>query len=206
MLKIEYYMSHGSPWTFLGHKRINEIATKNNCELIILPVNYGEIFPATGGLPVNKRSIQRQKYRLQELKRWSEFLKINLNIEPKFFPSRSLLPSLAIISAKILNYGNVMEIAYKIMEGLWTKQLDIDDELTLKSIISKIIPTADELIDHTNQKIVADEIKKNTEKALNSQVFGAPTYVIDDQVFWGQDRLDFVERYVKRKISLENIK
>ena len=113
---------------------------------------------------------------------------------------------IAIISAKILNYDNVMEIAYKIMEGLWTKQLDIDDELTLKSIISKIIPTADELIDHTNQKIVADEIKKNTEKALNSQVFGAPTYVIDDQVFWGQDRLDFVERYVKRKISLENIK
>ena len=53
---------------------------------------------------------------------------------------------------------------------------------------------------------MADEIKKNTEKALNSQVFGAPTYVIDDQVFWGQDRLDFVERYVKRKISLENIK
>ena len=206
MLKIEYYMSHGSPWTFLGHKRINEIATENNCELIILPVNYGEIFPVTGGLPVNKRSIQRQKYRLQELRRWSEFLKINLNIEPKFFPSRSLLPSLAIISAKMLNYGNVMEIAYKIMEGLWTKQLDIDDVLTLKSIISKIIPTADELIDHTNQKIVADEIKKNTEKALNSQVFGAPTYVIDDQVFWGQDRLDLVERYVKRKISLENIK
>ena len=99
-----------------------------------------------------------------------------------------------------------MESAYKIMEGLWTKQLDIDDVLTLKRIISKIIPTADELIDHTNQKIVADEIKKNTEKALNSQVFGAPTYVIDDQVFWGQDRLDFVERYVKRKISLENIK
>ena len=66
-----------------------------------------------------------------------------------------------------------MEIAYKIMEGLWTKQLDIDDELTLKSIISKIIPTADELIDYTNQKIVADEIK-NTEKALNSQVLVLP--------------------------------
>ena len=206
-MKIEYFYGIPSPFAYLGSAKLMSIAKKHSAEIIEKPCDLvGGIFTKTGGLPVPQRSIQRQKYRLQELRRWSEFLKINLNIEPKFFPSRSLLPSLAIISAKILNYDNVMEIAYKIMEGLWIKQLDIDDELTLKSIISKIIPTADELIDHTNQKIVADEIKKNTEKALISQVFGAPTYVIDDQVFWGQDRLDFVERYVKRKISLENIK
>ena len=192
-------MSHGSPWTFLGHKRINKIALENNYELIIMPVNYGEVFPATGGLPVNKRSIQRQKYRLQELARWSEFLKVKLNTEPKFFPSRSLLPSLAIISAKLLKYENVMDIAYRIMEALWVKELDIDDEKTLKSVISKLTPSAEELIDFSKQDVVSNEIKKNTEKALKSAVFGAPTYIIDDEVFWGQDRLDFVERYIKRQ-------
>ena len=197
--KIEYYMSHGSPWTFLGHKRINKIALENNYELIIMPVNYGEVFPATGGLPVNKRSVQRQKYRLQELARWSEFLKVKLNTEPKFFPSRSLLPSLAIISAKLLKYENVMDIAYRIMEALWVKELDIDDEKTLKSVISKLTPSAEELIDFSKQDVVSNEIKKNTEKALKSSVFGAPTYIIDDEVFWGQDRLDFVERYIKRQ-------
>ncbi|MAQ07637.1 MAG: 2-hydroxychromene-2-carboxylate isomerase [SAR116 cluster bacterium] len=199
MKKIEYFMSHGSPWTFLGHKRINKIALENNYELIIMPVNYGEVFPATGGLPVNKRSIQRQKYRLQELARWSEFLKVKLNTEPKFFPSRSLLPSLAIISAKLLKYENVMDIAYRIMEALWVKELDIDDEKTLKSVISKLTPSAEELIDFSKQDVVSNEIKKNTEKALKSSVFGAPTYIIDDEVFWGQDRLDFVERYIKRQ-------
>ena len=192
-------MSHGSPWTFLGHKRINKIALENNYELIIMPVNYGEVFPATGGLPVNKRSIQRQKYRLQELARWSEFLKVKLNTEPKFFPSRSLLPSLAIISAKLLKYENVMDIAYRIMEALWVKELDIDDEKNLKSVISKLTPSAEELIDFSKQDVVSNEIKKNTEKALKSSVFGAPTYIIDDEVFWGQDRLDFVERYIKRQ-------
>ena len=192
-------MSHGSPWTFLGHKRINKIALENNYELIIMPVNYGEVFPATGGLPVNKRSIQRQKYRLQELARWSEFLKVKLNTEPKFFPSRSLLPSLAIISAKLLKYENVMDIAYRIMEALWVKELDIDDEKTLKSVISKLTPSAEELIDFSKQEKVSNEIKKNTEKALKSSVFGAPTFIIDEEVFWGQDRLDFVERYIKRQ-------
>ena len=201
MKKIEYYMSHGSPWTFLGHKRIKKIASENNYELNIMPVNYGKIFPATGGLPVNKRPIQRQKYRLQELARWSEFLKVKLNPEPKFFPSRSMLPSLVIISAKLLKYENVMDIAYRIMEALWLKELDIDDEGTLKSIISKLIPTAEELLDYSKKDIVTNELVKNTEKALKTSVFGAPTYIIDNQVFWGQDRLDFVERYIKRQGS-----
>jgi len=201
MKKIEYYMSHGSPWTFLGHKRINKIASENNYELIIMPVNYGEVFPATGGLPVNKRSLERQKYRLQELARWSELLKVKLNTEPKFFPSRSMLPSLAIISAKLLKYENVMDIAYRIMESLWVKELDIDDEKILKSIISKLTPTAEELLDYSKQDNVFKELKKNTEKALMSSVFGAPTYIIDNEVFWGQDRLDFVERYIKRQGS-----
>ncbi len=206
MKKIEYFMSHGSPWTFLGHKRINEIALENNYELIIMPVNFGEIFPATGGLPVNKRPIQRQNYRLQELVRWSEFLKIKLNTEPKFFPSRTLLPSLVIISARLLNYENVNEIAFKIMEGLWVKQLDVDNEEILKNIISKLIPTTEELVDFAKQEIVSSEMKKNTQIALNSSVFGAPTYLIDDQVFWGQDRLDFVERYVKRQNGINKTK
>ena len=201
MKKIEYYMSHGSPWTFLGHRRINKIASENNYELIIMPVNYGEVFPATGGLPVNKRSLERQKYRLQELARWSELLKIKLNTEPTFFPSRSMLPSLAIISAKLLKYENVMDIAYRIMESLWIKELDIDDEKILKSIISKLTPTAEELLDYSKQDNVFKELKKNTEKALMSSVFGAPTYIIDNEVFWGQDRLDFVERYIKRQGS-----
>ena len=192
-------MSHGSPWTFLGHKKVNEISKKNNCELDIMPVNYGEIFPVSGGLPVHKRPLQRQKYRLQELKRWSEFLKIKLNPEPKHFPSRSLLPSKVIISVKILNFENVNDIAYAIMEGLWIKELNIDDPKNLKKILTRFIKTADEVIDFSESKQVEKEMNKYTKEAINLAVFGAPTYILDDQIYWGQDRLDFLERYIKRK-------
>ena len=146
-MKIKYFMSHGSPWTFLGHKKVNEISKKYNCDLDIMPVNYGEIFPISGGLPVHKRPLQRQKYRLQELKRWSEFLKIKLNSEPKHFPSRTLLPSKVIISVKILNFKNVNDIAYAIMEGLWIKEMNIDDPQNLKKILTRFIKTADEVIE-----------------------------------------------------------
>ena len=192
-------MSHGSPWTFLGHKKVNEISKKNNCELDIMPVNYGEIFPVSGGLPVHKRPLQRQKYRLQELKRWSEFLKIKLNPEPKHFPSRSLLPSKVIISVKILNFENVNDIAYAIMEGLWIKEMNIDDPKNLKKILTRFIKTADEVIDFSESKQVEKEMNEYTKEAINLAVFGAPTYIINDQIYWGQDRLDFLERYIKRK-------
>ena len=192
-------MSHGSPWTFLGHKKVNEITKTNNCELDIMPVNYGEIFPVSGGLPVHKRPLQRQKYRLQELKRWSEFLKIKLNPEPKHFPSRSLLPSKVIISVKILNFENVNDIAYAIMEGLWIKELNIDDPKNLKKILTRFIKTADEVIDFSESKQVEKEMNEYTKEAIDLAVFGAPTYIIDKQIYWGQDRLDFLERYIKRK-------
>ena len=192
-------MSHGSPWTFLGHKKVNEIAKNNNCELDIMPVNYGEIFPVSGGLPVHKRPLQRQKYRLQELKRWSEFLKIKLNPEPKHFPSRSLLPSKVIISVKILNFENVNDIAYAIMEGLWIKEMNIDDPKNLKKILTRFIKTADEVIDFSESKQVEKEMNEYTKEAIDLAVFGAPTYIIDEQIYWGQDRLDFLERYIKRK-------
>ena len=120
-------MSHASPWTFLGHNKIIKISKDNGCDLEMLPVNFGEIFPVSGGLPVHKRPLQRQTYRLQELKRWSEYLKINLNPQPEYFPSRSLLPTNVIISLKLLNFNNIFEIANTIMEGLWVKQMDIDD-------------------------------------------------------------------------------
>ena len=192
-------MSHGSPWTFLGHKKVNEISKQNNCELDIMPVNYGEIFPVSGGLPVHKRPLQRQKYRLQELKRWSEFLKIKLNPEPKHFPSRSLLPSKVIISVKILNFENVNDIAYAIMEGLWIKEMNIDDPKNLKKILTRFIKTADEVIDFSESKQVEKEMNEYTKEAIDLAVFGAPTYILDDQIYWGQDRLDFLERHIKRK-------
>ena len=192
-------MSHGRPWTFLGHKKIYDLSKKYSCDLDIMPVNYGEIFPVSGGLPVHKRPLQRQKYRLQELKRWSEFLKIKLNPEPKHFPSRTLLPSKIIISVKMLNFENVGDIAYAIMEGLWIKEIDIDDPKNLKKILTRFLKTADEIIEFSKSKQVEKEMNKYTKEAIDLAVFGAPTYIIDNQIYWGQDRLEFLERYIKRK-------
>jgi 2-hydroxychromene-2-carboxylate isomerase len=198
MINIDYYMSHGSPWTFLGHKRLMGIAQNFDVKLNIYPVNYGDIFPISGGLPVSKRPPQRQKIRLQELVRWSEYLKIKLVPQPKFFPSKSLLPSLVIVASKIKNTKKEFILANDIMNALWVEELDIDNEKTLFKIITKTGLDADEIMTFAKTSDCNITFENYTSKAIKNHVFGAPTFIIEDQVYWGQDRLDFVERHLNQ--------
>ena len=196
MITIEYFMSPGSPWSFLGHKRFIEIVNRFNVNVNMYPVNYGEIFPLSGGVPVSKRPIQRQSIRLQELKRWGDFLKISLNHEPKFFPSKSLLPSLIIIASQLKKTNQAFDLANNIMSALWVENLNIDDEDTIINILKKMDLDADEILNYAKTKECEDAMKSGTRLAIEKGVFGAATYIVNDQIYWGQDRLDFVERHL----------
>jgi 2-hydroxychromene-2-carboxylate isomerase len=165
------------------------------------PVNYGEIFPISGGLPVSKRPLQRQKIRLQELKRWAEFLNIDLIPEPKFFPSKSLLPSLLIIAAKIKKTNKDFELASSIMNALWIKELNVDEENTLKNIMNNLELDSEDLLSFAKSQECESMFKEYTNIAIEKNVFGAPTFIIDDQIYWGQDRLDFIERHLLKLIK-----
>ena len=196
MTTVDYFMSHGSPWSFLGHNQFIQIAKNYNVKVNMYPVNYGEIFPISGGLPVSKRPPQRQNIRLQELQRWSKFLTINLNAEPTYFPSKSMLPSLIIIASQIKKTNKDFEIANKIMNALWVEDLDIDDEYVLKSILEKMGLNSEDILLCANGEECLNNMQEYTKLAIQKGVFGAPTYIIDDQIYWGQDRLDFVEMHL----------
>ena len=200
MIQLDYFMSHGSPWTFLGHKRLGEIIKKYKVKLNMLPVNYGEIFPISGGLPVSKRPIQRQKIRLQELKRWSKFLDINLISQPTSFPSKTMLPSLLIIASQMIKTNKDFELAHNIMNALWVEDLDIDDENVLLSILNKMDLSSKEILSLANSEECSNTMQRFTKIAIEKNVFGAPTFIIDDQIYWGQDRLDFVDRHLESLI------
>ena len=201
MIQIDYFMSHGSPWTFLGHRRLGEIIKKYKVQLNMHPVNYGEIFPISGGLPVSKRPIQRQKIRLQELKRWSKFLDINLIPQPTSFPSKSMLPSLLIIASQMMKTNKDFELAHNIMNALWVEDLDIDDENVLLSILNKMDLSSEEILSLAKSEECSNTMQKFTKIAIEKNVFGAPTFIIDDQIYWGQDRLNFVDRHLESLIK-----
>ena len=180
---------------YLGAERFRKIAEKAGCTVRVHLVDYGAIFPKTGGLPLPKRAPERLAYRMADLKRFRDFLNIPLIPEPQFFPSKTRASTYAIM-ATIEKHGDHAGLiaSEAILAGLWSEDLDMDDHAQIISQLNKMELDGATLHEHGLGKAedYDAKISSDTEKALADNVFGAPSYVIDGEVFWGQDRLDLL--------------
>lgn len=192
---VDYYFAPPSPWSWLGHDRLVAIAARHGAQIDIKPCDMGKVFSVSGGLPLAKRPPQRQAYRLVELKRWSTFLNMPINLHPKFFPVAGDPASRLIIAAK-LAHGNdrALALAGAIMRGVWAEDKNIADADTLRTITTLCGLDGDALMRSAETASVQAEYDRYTEEAIAANVFGAPWYIVDGEGFWGQDRLDFVDR------------
>ena len=196
-MKIEYYYGIPSPFAYLGSVKFQLIAKKYNVEIVEKPCDLvGGIFSKTGGIPVPQRSQQRQKYRLDEIKRWSEFLNIKINIKPKYFPPKDPhLPARFTIAANLLDIKVVF--GHEILKQLWSEEKDISDIKNIEKISDSFKIDFKELSTLANSEKVSKIYTDNTLEAIKKNVFGAPTYIYNNELFWGQDRLEFLERALK---------
>ena len=197
-MKIEYFYSLASPFSFLGSEKLQVIAKKYSVEIVEKPCDLvGGIFPKTGGVPVPQRSLQRQKYRLDELKRWSEFLNIEINIKPKFFPPKDPhVPAKYTIAANLL--GVKILFGHELLKNLWIEEKNISDEKNIQLVSDQFKIDFNELSLLANSEKVSKIYTENTEEAIKKNVFGAPTYIFNNELFWGQDRLEFLDRALKK--------
>src|SRR5450432_3717859 len=129
---IDYYFTPISPWAYLGHERFVEIAARQGAKVKVKPVDYGRIFPASGGLPLKQRAPQRQAYRLVELERWSKHLGRPLNLKPKFFPVPGDPAAKWILAAQAGEGdappgGDAMRLAGALLRAVWAEERDISD-------------------------------------------------------------------------------
>lgn len=198
-LHIDYYVSLNSPWTHLGAARIEAMCARHGATLRIWPVDFGTIFAGSGGLPLPKRSPQRQAYRLQELKRWREHLGIPIHIQPKHFPASEALSSACVIALRETGGdAPAIRLAHRVLKALWEEEKDPGDEATLAALIGDCGLDPQAVIALGKEPRWAEMKERDTAAALARGVFGAPSYVIGEEIFWGQDRLEFVERRLAR--------
>jgi carboxymethylenebutenolidase len=194
-LHVDYYVSLNSPWTHLGAARIAAMTAARGASLRIYPVDFGTIFPASGGLPLPKRAPQRQAYRLMELRRWRDTLGIPINIQPKHFPAREQPAASAVIAVReTIGDAPAVALAHRILKALWEEEQDTGDAATLAALIGKVGLDADAVLALAGETRWTERRAADSAAALERGVFGAPSYVIGDEIFWGQDRLDFVAR------------
>jgi 2-hydroxychromene-2-carboxylate isomerase len=192
---IDYYFAPQSPWTYLGHARFARIAEKAGASIRVMPVDLGgKIFPVSGGLPLAQRALQRQAYRLVELARFRDALQLPLNVKPKFFPVAGDDAARLIIAADQAGGSSAaMQLTGAVLAAVWAQERNIADAGTLAELLGECGLAADVLA-ASHQPEVQAIYERYTQQALAAQVFGAPSYVINGEIFWGQDRLDFVER------------
>jgi 2-hydroxychromene-2-carboxylate isomerase len=189
---VDYYFTAISPYTYLGHDRFVEIVAKHGATVALKPVDYGRIFPASGGLPLKQRAPQRQAYRLIELRRWSEHLAKPMHLQPKHFPVPADPAAKWILS--VPDRIDALRFSGALMRAVWTEERDISDAATLAAIAAEQDLDAARLAESAASVEVASRYDAFPEEALTRQIFGAPTYVYRDEPFWGQDRLDFLDR------------
>lgn len=194
---IEHFFSITSPWTFLGFHRLAEIAARNGATVLHKPVDLGKVFAISGGLPLPKRAPQRQAYRLAELARWRDYLGVPINAQPKFFPVKGWPAAGMVIAARERgqDYGT---LAHAILRAIWVEERNIDDIKTLEAIAAAQGFDGPALIKVAESEAVKTTFETDTQEAMDRGVFGAPTYIYNGEMFWGQDRLEFLERALKK--------
>jgi 2-hydroxychromene-2-carboxylate isomerase len=190
---VTVYYSLQSPWTYLGWARLRELVERTAADARYRPIQSGPLFQASGTLPLPKRPRQRQAYRLMELRRWRDHLAVPLNLHPKYFPVDEALAARMVIAHRQRG-GDIAALSQAMLTGVWAEERNLADRDTLLEIAREQRADGPALLAAADGEAAQSEYQANTHAAIEHGVFGMPTFVIGDELFWGQDRLDFVTR------------
>ena len=188
---LDYFVVLNSPFCYLGAKRLMALRDEYDLTVAVKPVNLASLFEATGGTPLAQRHKARRNYRLAELDRWSRYLEQPIDLEPAPFPCDESLAAATLIAAEEMDL-DALDLSRRYGQGLWRDNRDIGkNNVVLELLNEQAISTA--LFDQAHNGYYRDKIAANTQEAIALGIFGVPSYYFNDTVFWGQDRLDFVE-------------
>jgi len=188
---VEYYYSFQSPWAYIGHKPFFDLAAAHDLAVDYKPVFLGELFSETGGLPLTKRHPLRQRYRMIELQRWREKRGLNFNLQPKYWPFNARLAD-GVVIAIAASGGNPEPFMRSVFEGIWIRELNLADPDTIMALADRSGLPGTTLIERSKSVEVEDIYEQNRQDAIAHGVFGSPAYVLNGEVFWGQDRIDLL--------------
>ena len=190
--KLVYYFTLTSPWAYFGHQILVDMAKRHGVKIDYRPVSLGQIFPTTGGLPVSKRAPARQAYRLVELQRWRVRRGIHVNLQAKFFPFDVSLADRALIA--VLEAGvPADDFILRSFAAVFAQDRNMADRAELGRVLTEAGLEAEKLLARAESDEIGEKYQENIRLALAENVFGSPAYVLNGEVFWGQDRLDLLE-------------
>jgi 2-hydroxychromene-2-carboxylate isomerase len=189
---IDYYFSLVSPWAYIGHVPFMEIARRHGIEVNYKPVFLGRVFAETGGLPLAQRHPARQRYRIVEMQRWREKRGLSFNLQPTHWPFDVNLADRFVIAigAAGKSPDQFLRRAYA---AIWEEERNLGDPLVIAELAEMAGLDSSSLMGVAMGSTTEAIYAINLENAVETGVFGSPAYVLDGEVFWGQDRVELLD-------------
>ena len=199
MIELSCFYSLSSPWAYLGGPQLQDIVRRHHIKLVLKPYDFQAIAVVTGSVPLRTRPEPRRTYHAEELARWSKHLGMPLTLQPKFYPwivtdpDWNKRPGWMVIAAQEMGF-DAFRLSHALLRALWAEERDTADAQVRKRIADDNGMDGAALLAAEMSPSVQTLYKQYTDDAVAGGVFGAPTFILNGERFWGQDRLDFLER------------
>ena len=194
--QVDYYFSLSSPWAYIGHKVFRDLVQSHGLKVNHKPVILVDLFSETGGLPLVKRHPVRQRYRMVELQRWRDKRGLSFHLQPKFSPFNARLADGVVLAAIEAGF-DPDPFLRRAFAAVWEDDLNLADAATIARIADEVGLPGAKLIERSSSDAIGAAYEQNRQDAIAADVFGSPVYVLDGEVFWGQDRLELLADALK---------
>lgn len=189
---IDYYFTLVSPWAYIGHRAFVDIATRHGATIRYKPVALGTVFPESGGVPLAQRHPLRVRYREVELQRWRDKRGLSFQLKPAFWPFEPTFVDCVVV-ALAARGASVEAFLPRAFSAIFERQHDLKDPSVVAQLLADAMLDAPAVMKAAVEPATKSAYEANTRDALEAGVFGSPAYVLDAEIFWGQDRLDLLD-------------
>ena len=198
MIELHFYFDFGSPTAFLANARLRQLQQKYEVKINYNPVLLGGIFKATGNSSPVMVAAKGEYMLKHDLPRYARKYGVSLKFNPHFPINTLQLMRAATALHSSANFNHFGDI---IFNSIWVEGLNMGDEEVVKSTLSKNNFKTSEILANISSDSVKQTLITNTQLAVDRGLFGVPTIFINNEMFFGQDRLDFVEEILQKPLK-----
>ena len=187
---VDFYFDYGSPAAWLAYTQLPKLAADTSATVVMKPMLLGGVFQSTGNRPPISVPL-KGAYLFQDLARFAKRYGVPLVMNPHF-PINTITLMRADVGLSMRSDPQLAAFREAVFRGIWVDQQAMGDAATLSAVLSQAGLDPLEITALAADPAVKDALKRRTQEAVDRGAFGAPTFFVGDQMFWGQDRLDFV--------------
>jgi 2-hydroxychromene-2-carboxylate isomerase len=188
---LEFFFDYGSPWSYMADSQLAAIAARTGAAITYMPMLLGGVFKATGNQsPANSMVQAKLKYGGLDMMRWVTRYDVPFKLN-RHFPVNTMKIMRGAIAAQMSGFFPRYHRA--MFAGMWERELKLDDDAVIRAALEAAGLDTASLLQSIERQEVKDKLRANTDLAVARGVFGAPAFFVDNELYWGNDRLDFVE-------------